>query len=112
MTFLLDVSKLLLAQGTQHCANLILAYKTGEKNGLECEWYIINLMLDATIGVLFQYFYLTALQAALKGTRFEFDSGNYGDKEFKCSMYAYQMALWEFVVISVYSILYRPNLQI
>lgn len=73
-----DTLKQMIGQGTQHCANLIIARKIGENSGMECEWYLNNLISDCCLGVLFCFLYLQALIYLLTGTRFEFKTGDYG----------------------------------
>jgi hypothetical protein len=70
-----------MGQFTQHFSNLLLASQIGEHSGLECEWYLNNLMSDCSIGVLLCYLYLHLLLKMLSGTRFEFTSGDYGQGE-------------------------------
>lgn len=103
LTWFLDVSKLLVAQGTQHICNLIIAYKIGKNNGLECEWYIINLICDATLGVFFLWIYFKTLNECLDNTSCSYESGNYYDKDrkFSLSSYMYQMSLWFLIVLFV-----------
>jgi hypothetical protein len=90
----------MFCQGTQHCCNLIIAWKIGEYSGLECEWYIVNLMTDATLGVLFQYVYLKVVLNALNDTKYSFESGNYySGHTFSLNEYFYQMTIWLFIVL-------------
>ena len=99
-TWFLDVSKLFVSQGTQHGINLIVAYKIGKKSGLECEWYIVNLIVDALIGVLFQYLYLDCIISILRGTSHEFESGNYYiNGKFTWGEYFFQMTIWFSIVV-------------
>lgn len=118
--FILDTSKQILGQNTQHFSNLIFASKIGESSGLECEWYLNNLIADCTIGVLFQYLYLQFLIYILQNTRFEFQTGDYGQNteyvesetccvKFSWRKYLYQVMWWMviamFAKLTVFSIL-------
>lgn len=90
----------MVCQGTQHCCNLVIAWKIGLISGLECEWYIVNLMTDATLGVLFQYTYLKIVLNALDGTKYKFESGNYySGHTFSFNEYFYQMTIWLVIVL-------------
>lgn len=95
----MDVSKLFVCQGTQHCVNLAIAWKIGVNSGLECEWYIINLISDALIGVLFQYLFLQLVMKSLKDTKYEFETGDYYvNHSFSFKEYFYQIFIWWFIV--------------
>jgi hypothetical protein len=110
---MLDTSKQVIGQCSQHISNLILAENLGEDSGLECEWYLNNLMADCTLGVFFQFIYLYTLLYILKGSKFEFATGNYGQKlkdfdnslednewcDFKFSKYFYQLFWWLIIVL-------------
>lgn len=83
---------------TQHLANLLVSIKIGENTCLECEWYVVNLICDATIGVAVQYLYLHLAEALVKGTKSEFISGDYGENsKFKC--FVFQSFFWVIVVL-------------
>jgi hypothetical protein len=95
-------------QFSQHTANLLIANKLGQGSGLECEWYLNNLMADSTIGVLISYFYLTILLKILSGTKWDFKSGDYGQGDateeeslvdWKWSLVLYQIMWWVLVVL-------------
>ncbi len=98
-----DTLKQIFGQFTQHISNLLLAEKIGEKSGLECEWYLNNLMSDCTLGVIFCYLYLQLLLKLLEGTRFEYKTGDYGQDEhqngWRLSSVTCQILWWVGVVI-------------
>jgi hypothetical protein len=96
----LDTSKQVAGQLTQHGFNLIVSNRLGSHTSLECEWYVINLINDCTIGFAFQVFFLKLTENTLKGTKFEFRSGDYGSVVDKYE-YLYQMFLWVTIVILV-----------
>ena len=99
LTWYLDISKLLICQGSQHCINLALGSIFGGEDGLECEWYILNLISDSLIGVFFQYIFLQMLLKILANTKYAFESGNYYiDGNFSIHEYLYQIFIWLFIV--------------
>ena len=97
---MLDSSKQVFGQFTQHMMNLLIAYRIGKSKGLECEWYMNNLIADCTLGVLINYIYLKSLEKAFKNTRFEFDFGDYGE-DIKWGTYIYQLSIWLTIIILV-----------
>lgn len=89
-----------ICQGTQHAFNLIVSAKIGGKNGLECEWYIVNLICDSIFGVLFQYFILEIVLRLTKDTDYHFETGNYYKNHIFCyKEYFYQMIIWFIIVV-------------
>jgi hypothetical protein len=103
-----DTVKQGAGQFSQHFANLLIANKLGQHSGLECEWYLNNLMADSTLGVLLSYFYLQIVLKVLSGTKLEFHSGDYGQGEttddskevnWKCNLVLYQILWWVMIVL-------------
>jgi hypothetical protein len=103
-----DTVKQGAGQFSQHFANLLIANKLGQHSGLECEWYLNNLMADSTLGVLLSYFYLQMVLKVLSGTKLEFQSGDYGQGEttddskevnWKCNLVLYQILWWVMIVL-------------
>ena len=100
LTWCLDVSKLIFCQATQHILNLFISYKIGQSQGLECEWYIINILTDCTICVLLQWALFTILNNLLKSTKYAIHSGEYYINNVFClSTYMYQIVTWIGIVI-------------
>ncbi len=97
----LDSSKQIFGQLTQHMLNLLIAYRIGRSKGLECEWYMNNLITDATIGVLINYIYLKCFERLLMNTRFEFNSGDYGKDKIMYGSYFYQLFIWIIIIMIV-----------
>lgn len=91
LTFLLDVSKLIYCQSTQHIINLFISYGLGENVGLECELYIINILTDCTINVLFQYILYKAIVKMLTIRSGEYFDSNGGFLLFE---YLKQSLIW------------------
>lgn len=101
LVWFLDISKLLICQFIQHIINLIVSSKIGANNGLGCEWYIINLLIDSTIGIALQYCLLAMLEIVLENTTFKMNNGNYYvDSKFSLSEYLYQICLWILIVVT------------
>ena len=89
----LDVSKQIFAQLTQHIFNLIVATKIGETGSLECEWYMIQIVGDCSIGVLIQFLYLSSLTFVLKDCgEYKLISGDYGKDQIIFTKYFYQLS--------------------
>jgi hypothetical protein len=97
--WILDTSKQIAGQLTQHAFNLVIATHLGNDNSLECEWYVMNLVNDTTVGLLYQFMYLKLFQAMLKGTQYEFETGEYGKDTI--TTYFHQLFIWLFIVIVV-----------
>lgn len=102
----LDTYKQVVGSLIQHFLNLYLSVEIGNKESLQCEWYMLILLGDAFLGVFITYVYLYLLEESLSGTgNWEFKSGNYSTpensnpEEINCGMYMYQL-LW-FMVITV-----------
>ena len=106
----LDTLKQVIGQFTQHFTNIFIAEKLGTLNGLSCEWYLYNLISDATLGIFFSWVFLKLLSYVLKNTKFEYKSGEYGkikeesqesDEEvnWSCSEFLPQLLWWNLVVI-------------
>jgi hypothetical protein len=98
-----DTLKQVFGQFTQHMSNLLIAEKIGQNSGLECEWYLNNLISDCTLGVLFCYLYLILLLKILEGTKMEYRTGDYGQDEkqngWKIGSVFCQILWWMLIVI-------------
>lgn len=89
-----------MGQLTQHFGNLLFAVKIGENTNTECEWYTINFICDATIGVLIQWCFLTLFIYLARGTKWHFTSGDYGSSEnYDTNSYLFQLILWVVIVL-------------
>jgi hypothetical protein len=98
----LDTTKQIIGQVTQHGFNLLISSQLGSDNNSECEWYIVNLINDSTLGLLLQIIFLKILICILKDTRYEFHTGDYGKKH-EFTNFIYQLNLWLMIVIVVIS---------
>jgi hypothetical protein len=100
----LDTTKQGIGQFSQHLFNLIVSIKIGTGSSLECEWYIVNLICDATIGILFQYIFLKITENYFKSGKYEFKSGEYSNEDVdkvETWNYIMQLVIWISVVIIV-----------
>ena len=55
--FCLDIWKQFLTAGFAHALNLVLAVYIKELThaGSGCSWYLVTMLLDATVGIMFSY---------------------------------------------------------
>lgn len=103
-TWFLDFFKLMICEGTKHMLNLWIAYVIGASSGLECEWYLVNIIVGCIIGVALQFSLLKlATYLINKFSNYKFESGNYlnehneiCNKEFLLQLFIW----WSIVVIS------------
>ena len=77
IVWFLDTSKQVIGSSTQHFLNLFISDKIGAHAGVQCEWFLISLVLDSTIGTLLCYLIQMFLTYLLKNTKHEFKSGEY-----------------------------------
>lgn len=100
LIFALDSTKQIAGQLTQHILNLFASLYVDDNEGMQCEWYAVNLINDMTIGILLQYIVLLIFTTIFRKTRFAFNSGDYGDDNISIN-FIIQLALWVLVVIIV-----------
>ncbi|KAJ1799979.1 hypothetical protein LPJ59_001448 [Coemansia sp. RSA 2399] len=80
-----DVSKQMISGGLMHMANLLVSALRGSHDGKTddatnpCSWYVLNLTMDCTVGILFVAMYLRLYErlAMYAGVK-ELESGDYG----------------------------------
>ncbi|KAJ2398733.1 hypothetical protein GGI23_003071 [Coemansia sp. RSA 2559] len=80
-----DVSKQMISGALMHMANLLVSALRGSHNGKTdeatnpCSWYVLNLTMDCTVGILFVAMYLRMYErlAMYAGVK-ELESGDYG----------------------------------
>ncbi|KAJ2550660.1 hypothetical protein EV175_003984 [Coemansia sp. RSA 1933] len=84
-----DVSKQMISGGLMHTANLLVSAVRGSHGAKEtaaeatnpCSWYVLNLTLDCTVGILFVAMYLRLFERVavwVGASRKELESGDYG----------------------------------
>ncbi|ORX88620.1 hypothetical protein K493DRAFT_195261, partial [Basidiobolus meristosporus CBS 931.73] len=81
--WLFDVSKQSGGAAMVHVLNLLVSSFAGSRSGSRednpCVWYLLNLLLDTTVGVLILYFVLKGVHRILDHFQVkEMDCGNYG----------------------------------
>lgn len=116
MIWFLDTFKQVTGQLTQHFFNLLISNKAGEKIGIQCEWYLINLLCDCSIGLIILYFVQIFLIFLFKGTSWEYKSGIYTkgeDETFEIEkhhidfrLFYIQVICWIVIVLIVIEKLY------
>jgi hypothetical protein len=99
LVFTLDSSKQIIGQLTQHVFNIMVSYYIGDHEGVQCEWYIVNLLNDSSLGLIIQYLILLLFTYMFNGTRLEFHSGEYGNNV--STKYFLQLFMWIIIVIIV-----------
>lgn len=101
-TWFLDFFKLMICEGTKHMLNLLIAYVIGASSGLECEWYLVNIIIGCIIGVALQYSLLKLTTFIInKYSEYKFESGNYlNDKNEICNKeFLIQLSIWWLIVV-------------
>mmetsp|Transcript_137550 Transcript_137550/g.357426 ORF Transcript_137550/g.357426 Transcript_137550/m.357426 type:complete len:271 (+) Transcript_137550:122-934(+) len=82
-TFLMDSSKQFIGFGFVHVLNLVCAALLGSSlEGSGCDWYWVNIMIDDTVGVAIEYFFLKHLTTFFEMLSYHqgiFISGDYKD---------------------------------
>jgi hypothetical protein len=99
LIFFLDTSKQIITQLTQHVFNILVSTYIGDRDGVQCEWYIVNLLNDLSIGLIILYMILKLFTYMFTGTQYEFHSGEYGSNILW--KYFTQLIMWIMIVIIV-----------
>jgi hypothetical protein len=102
--WLLDVSKQGISTFLIHFLNLFLAVTISKQNDEDaCVWYLDNVLLDTTIGVLFQYILIRSFEiiarklkidTLLSGCYYAIGTTEFGDDTIDYSIWASQMGIW------------------
>ena len=98
----LDTLKQVIGQVTQHFTNIFVAERLGTANGLSCEWYLYNILSDATIGIFISWLLLRLISHLLADTALEYNSGDYGqnkDNSWRFKKFILQLVWWNLIVI-------------
>lgn len=130
LAFLLDSSKQIIGAGWIHVSNILASWLLHRTimTGDACDWYVINVVIDCTLGVGVEYMLLMAWTTALRSlcdSKETFENGNYysqvgylGESSFQAARYLTQLALWlwvvtqmKFLVMVVIAALHRPLLE-
>ena len=102
--WLLDVSKQGISTFLIHFLNLFLAVTISKENDDDaCVWYLDNVLLDTSIGVLFQWILVRLLEilarklkidTLMSGCYFSIDATEFSDNTIDYSIWASQMGIW------------------
>lgn len=102
--WLLDVSKQGISTFLLHFLNLFLAVTLSkEKDEDACAWYLNNILLDTTLGVLFQYIFIRVMEilarkfqvdTLISGCYFSMDANEFNDSTINYNIWAAQMLIW------------------
>ncbi|MCQ2817369.1 MAG: STIMATE family protein [archaeon] len=102
--WLLDVSKQGISTFLLHFLNLFLAVTISKENDEDaCAWYLDNILLDTTFGVLIQYILVRVLEiiarklkidTLISGCYYSFDSNDFTDSNIDYGIWASQMLIW------------------
>lgn len=102
LIWLLDTSKQAFSQVHSHFINVgmaILLAKEFSEDG--CVWYLINIVLDSTLGTLLCYGVLHLVHLAARGRCPGLISGNYYHREtyrINCAYWLLQLLVWTLIV--------------
>ena len=102
--WLLDVSKQGISTFLLHFLNLFLAVTISKENDEDaCVWYLDNILLDTTFGVLFQWIFVRCLEiiarhlkidTLISGCYYSIDSKEFSDSTIDYSIWFSQMGIW------------------
>ena len=102
--WLLDISKQGISTFLIHFINLFIAVYISKENDEDaCVWYLDNVLLDTTIGVLFQYILIRSFEiiarklkidTLLSGCYYAIGTTEFGDDTIDYSIWASQMGIW------------------
>mmetsp|Transcript_2163 Transcript_2163/g.4814 ORF Transcript_2163/g.4814 Transcript_2163/m.4814 type:complete len:276 (-) Transcript_2163:126-953(-) len=110
LVFAMDSSKQMAGAGWIHMLSLLSSEMFASAAGDQCEWYLINIVLDTTIGCALQYLFLHAASFLLKRAcgvlraQDWTESGHYYDSttgQFRPRKYLKQLLLWVAVVVTL-----------
>lgn len=105
-SFFLDCSKQLVGAGWVHLLNMASSMILGMRQTMgQCEWYLVNIFVDDTLGVFVEYLLLRRiirlLERIVGDGADEYRSGSYHSfpgGEFQFSRYMKQLVVWLVVV--------------
>eukprot|EP00742_Colponemidia_sp_Colp-10_P003060 GILJ01003263.1.p1 GENE.GILJ01003263.1~~GILJ01003263.1.p1 ORF type:complete len:315 (-),score=34.18 GILJ01003263.1:262-1107(-) len=103
LVFGLDSSKQAIGAGMAHGLNLIFAEVLGAEKSNPCEWYFLHVMIDGTLGILFNLGFLKLLEKLSEylSSRYGYvtlHTGDYGDPP-SYVKWGKQLLMWLLVVV-------------
>jgi hypothetical protein len=95
----------------QHCLSLFISDEIGKQMGTQCEWYLMGVAFDCTLGVLFSYYIHNLILSFLEGTNYFYKTGIYTTNEdhnfdetnlkIDYKIFFLQVFIWSIVVLLV-----------
>lgn len=111
MIWCLDTFKQIFGQSLQHCLSLFISDSIGADYGTQCEWYLMVVAFDCTLGVFFSYLIQKLILGYLEGTKFHYKTGIYTVNEDQTfdedhlkidyKIFILQICVWSVVVLIV-----------
>ena len=101
--WLLDISKQGISTLLLHFFNLFFSVLVTSENEDQCVWYLNNVILDGTIGVLFQWIFVRCLEilarklkieALTSGCYYSYEQNEFFENTIDYSIWASQMGIW------------------
>ena len=99
----LDISKQGISTLILHFFNLFFSIAVTSGNEDQCVWYLNNVVLDGTIGVLFQWIFVRCLEilarklkieALTSGCYYSYEQNEFFENTIDYSIWASQMGIW------------------
>ena len=103
IVWLLDISKQGISTLLLHFFNLFFSIAVSAENEDQCVWYLNNVLLDGTIGVLFQWIFVRCLEilarklkieALTSGCYYSYEQNEFFENTIDYSIWASQMGIW------------------
>lgn len=101
--WLLDISKQGISTLILHFFNLFFSVLVSSENEDQCVWYLNNVLLDGTIGVLFQWLLVRCLEilarnlkieALISGCYYSHEVNEFSENTIDYGIWASQMGIW------------------
>ena len=108
--WLLDISKQGVSTLLLHFFNLFFSIAVSTENADQCVWYLNNVLLDGTIGVVFQWILVRCLEilarklkidALTSGCYYSYDQKEFSERTIDYGIWGRQMGIW--CLISIFS---------
>ena len=103
IVWLLDISKQGISTLLLHFFNLFFSIAVSAENEDQCVWYLNNVLLDGTIGVLFQWIFVRCLEILARkfkietltsGCYYSYEQNEFSENTIDHSIWAAQMGIW------------------
>ena len=99
----LDISKQGISTLILHFFNLFFSVVVTSENEDQCVWYLNNVLLDGTIGVIFQWIFVRCLEILARklkietltsGCYYSYEQNEFSENTIDYSIWASQMGIW------------------